>query len=94
MDLVAETTGSKVRGWQDHAAWGGGCESLGCVIRRTCRNGTRCCWQPQTIHTLRYLFLPRAGLIVLPDSHATLDVGKSPAVGGRLRYVDQRRQAA
>lgn len=54
----------------------------------------RCVYAFETIHTLRYLLLHRAGLITRPDGHAILDVGCSPAVKDRFRLVDQRLKAA
>jgi len=48
----------------------------------------------ETIHTLRYLCLQRAGVIVRPDGYATLDVGRSAAVVDRFTYLDQRLKAA
>ena len=42
----------------------------------------------ETIHTLRFAFLQRAGVIVHPDGYATLDVGRSPAVVERFRRLD------
>ncbi len=53
-----------------------------------------CLYCFETIHTLRYLLVHRAGLIVHPDGRPTLDVGNSPAVAARFRYVDQRLKAA
>ena len=43
----------------------------------------------ETIHTLRYLCLHRAGVIVRPDGYATLDVGRSPAVVERFERLDR-----
>jgi Transposase DDE domain group 1 len=48
----------------------------------------------ETIHTLRFAFLQRAGVIVHPDGYATLDVGRSPAVIERFREVDRLLKAA
>ena len=48
----------------------------------------------ETIHTLRFAFLQRAGVIVHPDGYATLDVGRSPAVIERFREVDRLHKAA
>jgi hypothetical protein len=62
-----------------------------------CRNLSpkrRCVYLFENIHTLRYQFLHRAGLITHPDGYATLDVGCSPAVANRFRAVDQRLKAA
>jgi hypothetical protein len=43
----------------------------------------------ETIHTLRYLCLHRAGVIVRPDGYATLDVGPTPAVAERFKRLDR-----
>jgi len=40
----------------------------------------------------RYLCLHRAGVIVHPDGHATLDFGRSPAVVDRFERLDRRAQ--
>jgi hypothetical protein len=48
----------------------------------------------ETIHTLRYLCLHRAGVIVRPDGYATLDVGRSPAVVDRFTRLDHGLEAA
>jgi transposase len=43
----------------------------------------------ETIHTLRYLCLHRAGVIVRPDVYATLDAGSTPAVADRFTRLDR-----
>jgi hypothetical protein len=48
----------------------------------------------ETIHTLRFAFLQRAGVIVHPDGYAPLDVGRSPAVMERFTEVDRLLKAA
>jgi hypothetical protein len=48
----------------------------------------------QTIHTLRYLYLHRAGLVVYPDGRPTLDIGSSGTVRQRFRYVEQQLRKA
>jgi hypothetical protein len=40
-------------------------------------------------HTLRYLCLHRADVIVRPDGYATLDVGPTPAVADRFKRLDR-----
>jgi hypothetical protein len=42
----------------------------------------------ETIHTLRYLCLYCAGLIVRPDGSATLDVGPTAAVAERFKRLE------
>jgi hypothetical protein len=48
----------------------------------------------ESIHTLRYQYLHRAGVIVHPDGRPTLDVGCSPAVAGRFKRLDRLLKAA
>ena len=48
----------------------------------------------ETIHTLRYLCLHRAGVIVRPAGYATLEVGRSPAVVDRFSRLDVALKAA
>ncbi len=43
----------------------------------------------EAIHTLRYLCLHRAGVIVRPDGYATLDVGPAPAIVDRFKRLDR-----
>lgn len=44
----------------------------------------------ETIHTLRYLYLHRAGLVLHPDGRPTLDVGSSPAVRRRFQHIESQ----
>lgn len=44
----------------------------------------------ETIHTLRYLYLHRAGLVVYPDGRPTLDIGSSVSVQRRFQHVEQQ----
>jgi hypothetical protein len=48
----------------------------------------------ETIHTLRYRCLHRAGVLIRPDGYATLDVGRSPAVVDRFTRLDRLLKAA
>ena len=48
----------------------------------------------ETIHTLRYLCFGRAGILVYPDGHGTLDVGTAPAVADRFKRLDRLLKAA
>jgi len=43
----------------------------------------------QTIHTLRYQFINRAGLFVQPNGRSTLDVGNDAAVRERFQAVER-----
>lgn len=43
----------------------------------------------ETIHTLRALWLQRAGVLVHPHGVATLDVGTTPGVADRFRRLDR-----
>jgi hypothetical protein len=44
----------------------------------------------ETIHTLRYLYLHRAGLVVYPDGRPTLDIGSSATLRRRFQHVEQQ----
>lgn len=48
----------------------------------------------ETIQTLRFTCIQRAGVIVRPDGYATLDVGRSPGVVERFRRLDRLLEAA
>lgn len=43
----------------------------------------------QNIHTLRYQFINRAGLLVQPNGRGTLDVGRTDIVRERFRAVER-----
>ena len=43
----------------------------------------------ETIHTLRALCFQRAGVLTMPQGHATLDVGPAPAVAERFERLDR-----
>jgi hypothetical protein len=56
------------------------------------RGGTRkrrSLFRFESIHTLRYVCLHRAAVIVRPDGYATLDVGPTPAVVDRFKRLDR-----
>jgi hypothetical protein len=56
------------------------------------RGGTRkrrSLYRFETIQTLRFVCLQRAGVITRPGGYATLDVGRSPAVIERFQHLDQ-----
>jgi hypothetical protein len=57
--------------------------------RRGATRKRRSWFRFETIHTLRYLCLHRAGVIVRPDGYATLDVGPAPAVAERFKRLDR-----
>ena len=49
----------------------------------------------ETIQTLRYKWINRAGVVVHPDGYPTLDVGSNTEVASRFIEIDKRlRQAA
>jgi hypothetical protein len=48
----------------------------------------------ETIHTLRYLYLHRAGLVLHPDGRPTLDIGRSVSVRRRFQHVEQQLRKA
>jgi hypothetical protein len=62
--------------------------------RRGATRKRRALYRYETIHTLRYLYLHRAGVITRPDGYATLDVGCSAAVAERFRRLDRLLKAA
>jgi hypothetical protein len=62
--------------------------------RRPRTRKRRAVYRFESIHTLRYLYLHRAGLIRHPDGYATLDVGCSPAVVERFKRLDRLLKAA
>ncbi len=43
----------------------------------------------QSIHTLRYQFINRAGLLVRPDGRSTLDVGSNAIIRERFQAVER-----
>ena len=58
--------------------------------RRSPTRKRNCLRRFETIHTLRYLYLHRAGLVLHPDGRPTLDVGSSPAVRHRFQNVERQ----
>lgn len=57
--------------------------------RRGASRKRRSWFRFETIHTLCYLCLHRAAVIVRPDGYATLDVGPTPAVAERFKRLDR-----
>ena len=57
--------------------------------RRAASRKRRTLFRFETIHTLRALCLQRAGLLVHPQGHATLDVGPAVAVAERFERLDR-----
>lgn len=62
--------------------------------QRTPNRKRRARWLFESIHTLRYQCLHRAGLLIRPGGRPTLDVGTSPAVKARFTMILQQLQAA
>jgi hypothetical protein len=62
--------------------------------RRCWTRKRRSIFRFETIQTLRFVCLQRAGLITRPDGYATLDVGSSPAVVQRFQQLDRLLKAA
>ena len=48
----------------------------------------------ETIHTMRYKWINRAGTVVHPDGYPTLDVGRNPEVMNRFIEIDRRLRLA
>ena len=71
-----------------------GFQALTIAERRGPTRKRRALYRFESIHTLRYLYLHRAGVIVRPDGHPTLDVGCSPGVAERFRRLDRLLKAA
>lgn len=57
------------------------------TTRRNPNRKRRTLYRFATIHTLRYLFLCRAGIVVRPGGRATLDVGDAPKIGAVFREI-------
>lgn len=62
---------------------------LGVTERRSSNRKRRAIRVFQTIHTLRYQFINRAGLLVKPNGRATLDVGNNPILRERFQTIEQ-----
>ena len=71
-----------------------GFQALTIAERRGPTRKRRAVYRFESIHTLRYLYLHRAGVIVRPDGRPTLDVGCSPGVAERFRRLDRLLKAA
>lgn len=61
----------------------------GITERRSSNRKRRAIRLFQTIHTLRYQFINRAGLLVKPNGRATLDVGNNAIVHERFQAVER-----
>lgn len=62
--------------------------------RRSANRKRRSLWRFDSIHTLRYQCLHRAGLLLRPGGRSTLDVGTAPAVKRRFLAIHRQLQAA
>ncbi len=69
-------------------------QALTVAERRGPTRKRRALYRFESIHTLRYQYLHRAGVIVHPDGRPILDVGCSPAVAERFRRLDRLLKAA
>jgi hypothetical protein len=58
------------------------------------RRRRRSLWRLESIHTLRFRCLRRAGLLLRPGGHPTLDAGTAPSVKQRFQAMHQGLQAA
>jgi hypothetical protein len=67
-----------------------GFQAVTTAARRTATRKRRRVHRFEAIQTLRYQFLQRAGLVLYPDGHPTLDVGAGEAVKRRFRYVERQ----
>ena len=71
-----------------------GFQVLATAPRRGPTRKRGCLYRFESIHTLRYQYFHRAGVIVRPDGYSILDVGCSPAVRERFTRVDELLNAA
>ncbi len=62
--------------------------------RRAPNRKRRSIWRFDSIHTLRYQRLHRAGLLVRPGGRLTLDVGTAEAVKRRFMMIHHQLQAS
>jgi hypothetical protein len=62
--------------------------------RRSANRKRRTLWRFDSIHTLRYQCLHRAGLLLCPGGYPTLDVGTTPSVKQRFQAIHRQLQAA
>lgn len=62
--------------------------------KRTANRKRRSLWRFESIHTLRYQLLHRAGLLVRPGGRLTLDVGTAEAVKEKFMMIHRQLQAA
>jgi len=67
-----------------------GFQAVTTAARRAPTRKRRSVHRFEAIQTLRYQYLQRAGLVLYPDGHPTLDVGAAAAVKRRFRYVEQQ----
>jgi hypothetical protein len=64
------------------------------AARRGSTRKRRALYRLETIHTLRYQVLHRAGVLLRPDGYRIVDVGPSPAVAKRFKTLDRALEAA
>jgi len=62
--------------------------------RRPSTRKRRSLFRFEAIHTLRYLCIHRAGVLVRPDGYSTLDVGSASGVADRFKRLDRMLKAA
>jgi hypothetical protein len=58
--------------------------------KRSRSRNRRTLYRLETIQTLRYKWINRAGVVVHPDGHPTLDVGSNTEVANRFIEIDKR----
>ena len=64
------------------------------ATRRPATRKRRARYALEAIQTLRYKWINRAGVLVHPDGHPTLDVGSSREAKNRFTELDTRLQKA
>jgi hypothetical protein len=64
------------------------------AVRRSATIKRRALYRFETIHTLRYQVLHRAGVLLRPDGHPMIDIGPSPTVAERFKTLQRILEAA
>jgi hypothetical protein len=64
------------------------------AVRRSANIKRRALYRFETIHTLRYQVLHRAGVLLRPAGHPRLDIGPSPTVAERFKRLHRTLEAA
>lgn len=71
-----------------------GFQRVSTAPRRSANRKRRSLWRFESIHTLRFQCLHRAGLLLRPGGYPTLDIGTAPSVRQRFQAIHRGLQAA